>query len=138
MNRRVNAMMGRRARSSLELGSWVCAVASLIACGRPAPAPFTHDETDRALEPARDLRQRCYMGTRFEAADKLVIVEYRLNIDAQGRVRSVPTSVDPEDPTLVECVRHRLDELRFPARGKDHIDVHFELGPSKPNAKSAT
>jgi hypothetical protein len=110
------------------LASWLCA-ASLIACGRPAPTPFTNDETDRALEPARDLKQRCYAGTRFETARQLAIVDYRLNVDAQGRVRSVPRVVNPDDPALVECVRHRLDELRFPARAKDHIDVHFEFGP---------
>jgi hypothetical protein len=99
------------------------------ACAKPAPAPFTQAETNRALAPARDLRQRCYVGTTFERARQIVVVEYRLNVDAEGNVRSVPTLVSPEDPALVECVRHRLDELRFPARGKDHIDVHFELGP---------
>jgi len=117
--------------------SWFVAVelsASLlpVACSRPVPAPFTRAETDRALAPARDLWQRCYAGTRFASAKQLVTVEYRLNVDPSGGVHSVPTFVQPEDPGLVECVRHRLDELRFPARGKDHIDVHFELGPSDP------
>lgn len=114
--------------------SWTDAVVlsvalSAVACSRPAPPPFTPEETERALAPARDLWRRCYVGSRFEPERTVVTVEYRLNVDADGRVRSVPTRISPEDPALVECVRHRLDELRFPARAKDHIDVHFELGP---------
>ncbi|HWA72390.1 MAG TPA: hypothetical protein VG937_08655 [Polyangiaceae bacterium] len=117
--------------------SWIEAFAfaaalSTAACSRPSPAPFTREETERALIPARDLWQRCYVGSPFERAGTVAIVEYRLNVDVRGNVRSVPTLIHPEDPTLVECVRHRLDQLRFPARGKDHIDVHFELGPKGP------
>lgn len=100
-----------------------------LGCTKPLPAPFTPEETNRALAPARDLRQRCYVGSPFERARQVVVVEYVLNVAPDGSVRSVPTLIEPEDPALVECVRHRLDELRFPARGKDHIDVHFELGP---------
>jgi hypothetical protein len=115
--------------------AWVLVV---LGCGRPAPAPFTSAETDHALAPARDLWQRCYAGSVFERTGQLVTLEYRLNVDLQGSVRSVPTLVHPEDHTLVECVRHRLDELRFPARGKDHIDLHFELGPSGRPARLAS
>lgn len=121
--------MASRLRSSIDAAGLTVALLSALGCGRPAPAPFTQIETDQALAPARDLRQRCYVGTAFERARQVVVVEYRLNVDSEGNVRSVPVLVSPEDPALVECVRHRLDELRFPARGKDHIDVHFELGP---------
>lgn len=126
-------------RSHWWIEELVLAGLSLAAsgCGAPPPAPYTQAETDRALAPARDLRQRCYVGTAFERARQVAIVEYRLNVDPDGSVHSVPVLVRPEDPGLVECVRHRLDELRFPARGKDHIDVHFELGPGGSVSASA-
>jgi len=120
--------MASRSRWSIDRA--LIAGALLAAgCGRPTPSPFSRAETDQALAPARDLRQRCYVGTRFERARQRLTLEFRLNVDADGRVRSVPTWIEPEDPELVECARHRLDELRFPARARDHVDVHFELGP---------
>jgi hypothetical protein len=130
--------MSLASRSRPWIDALVSAGAALaLGCGRPGPAPYTQAETDRALAPARDLRQRCYVGTAFERARRVVAVDYRLNVDSDGSVRSVPVRVSPEDPQLVECVRHRLDELRFPARAKDHIDVHFELGPSGSVSASA-
>lgn len=122
--------MASRSRWWIEKPTPLAAALLALACGRPRPAPFTSAETERALAPARDLWQRCYAGGPFERAGKVVTLEYRLNVDANGGVRSVPTLVEPENPALVECARHRLDELSFPARGKDHIDLHVELGPA--------
>lgn len=108
-----------------------------MACSRLQPSPFTVAETDGALAPARDLRARCYVGTALERAGRTASLDYDLNVAADGSVRSVPRQVLPDDPLLVECVRHRLDELRFPARGKDHLNVHFELGPHAATAPRA-
>jgi hypothetical protein len=109
---------------------WLFGAAVLtMACTRPLPSPFTVAETDAALAPARDLRARCYVGTELERAGTTASLDYDLNVAADGSVRSVPRRVVPDEPRLVECVRHRLDQLRFPARGKDHLNVHFELGP---------
>jgi hypothetical protein len=110
--------------------SFSSALLLLAACGPPRAAPFTQAETDAALAPARDLRARCYVGTALERAGTKVVLGYDLNVAADGSVRSVPRYVEPEEPALVECVRHRLDELRFPARAKDHLNVDFELGPN--------
>jgi len=120
--------MASRSPSSIEW-ALVAGAVMVAGCARPTPSPFSRAETDQALAPARDLRQRCYVGTRFERERQRLTLEFRLNVAADGRVRSVPTWIEPEDPELVECVRHRLDELRFPVRGRDHVDVHFELGP---------
>jgi len=103
--------------------------AGTLSCAPPRPSPFTVAETDAALAPARDLRARCYAGTALERAQRVVSLDYDLNVAPDGSVRSVPRQISPEEPLLVECVRHRLDELRFPARAKDHLNVHFELGP---------
>jgi hypothetical protein len=129
--------MASRSRWWIEVLTLVAATLATTACGKPTPAPFSREETEQALAPAHDLWQRCYAGTAFERSRRSVTVEYRLNVDAGGNVRSVPTFVSPEDPTLVECVRHRLDDLHFPARAKDHIELHFELGPAGPVSVAA-
>lgn len=119
------------------------ALGLLLACAPPRPAPFTREETDSALAPARDLWQRCYADTELARSGQVVTLDYGLNVAADGSVTSVPRQVNPERPELVECVRLRLNQLRFPARAKDHVGVHFELGPggagaSTPRASSAT
>lgn len=114
------------------------ALLALVACGPPRAAPFTAQETEAALAPAHDLRARCYAGTALERAGTKVVLGYDLNVAPDGSVRSVPRYVEPENPALVECVRHRLDELRFPARGKDQINVNFELGPNDQGSEPQT
>lgn len=114
--------------------SWLVLVE--LGCGAPRPSPYSRAETDAALAPARDLRARCYAGTELERARQRVTLDYDLNVDRDGAVRSVPRAVDPDQPALVECVRHRLNELRFPARGRDRLSVHFELGPDGPGSSS--
>lgn len=112
-----------------SLASALAVCWAVVACARPSPSPFTAAETDAALAPARDLWSLCYAGTKLERAKVVASLDYSLNVAADGSVRSVPRRVDPDRPELVECVRARLNQLRFPARGKDHLDVHFELGP---------
>jgi hypothetical protein len=106
---------------------------SLLACGTPPPPPFTAAETDVALAPARDLWSRCYVGTELERRKETATLDYSLNVGADGSVKSIPQRVDPDRPEHVECVRVRLNQLRFPARAKDRIYVHFELGPRGPD-----
>lgn len=101
-----------------------------FACAQVRAPVYTGAEIDAALAPARDLWGRCYAGSELARAGSLVTLEYRLNIDPRGEVRSVPTWVKPESPRLIECVRLRLDRLRFAPRAKDHLNVHFELGPT--------
>ncbi|RYZ10073.1 MAG: hypothetical protein EOO73_00385 [Myxococcales bacterium] len=100
-----------------------------VACAPPRPSPFTPAETDAALAPARDLWSRCYAGTELERQGRLATLDYSLDVAADGSVTSVPRRVEPDLPVLVECARERLNQLRFPVRGRDHLDVHFELGP---------
>src|SRR4051812_9548097 len=117
------AVRGRRWTAS---GS---AVLVCISCGAPRVPPYSRDETATALAPARDLWPRCYAGSELARAGREATLEYRLNVAADGTVQSIPTLAEPENPRLVECVRLRLNELRFPARGKDHVALRFELGP---------
>ena len=112
--------------------SWVSSVAALLVCagcGSPGAAPYSKAETDAALAPARDLRARCYAGSPLERAGRSAVLDYELSVAADGSVRSLPVHVDPDQPALVECVRLRLNQLRFPAKGWDRLTVHFELTP---------
>lgn len=59
-------------------------------------------------------------------------MDFKLEILASGAVRALPTLAEPREPELVECMRHALDELRFPAKGRDRLELHFELGPPPP------
>jgi hypothetical protein len=108
----------------------VCLLGGLASCGAPAPSAYSPAETDQALAPAKDLRARCYAGTSLERAGKSARLEYQLDVAADGSVKSIPRFVEPEVPALVECVRHRLDELRFPARARDRLNLAFEFRPS--------
>lgn len=101
----------------------------LTSCGAPPPSAYSRAETDQALAPAKDLRARCYAGTPLERAGKGARLEYQLDVAADGSVKSIPRLVEPEVPALVECVRHRLDELHFPARARDRFDLAFEFQP---------
>jgi hypothetical protein len=47
-------------------------------------------------------------------------------------VQAIPTFADPEEPALIECLRHGLNEVRFPARARDRLDLHLELGVPGP------
>jgi hypothetical protein len=98
-------------------------------CGAPAPPAFSRAETEQALAPARDLRARCYAGTMLERSGRTARLQYQLDVARDGSVRSVPRLVEPESPALVECVRHRLDALRFPPRARDRLTLNFEFRP---------
>jgi len=61
------------------------------------------------------------------------VLDFQLEISPSGSVRATPTFAAPEDPEIIECVRHELNTIVFPARGRDRLDLHFEMGaePSK-------
>jgi hypothetical protein len=108
---------------SLLLAGWL----GLGCTSRPTSSPFTAAEIDRALAPTRTLRARCYLGSAAARAARPAVFEVTLQVEASGRVRAVPTFASPEEPALIECVRRALDDLRFPARGRDRLQLHFEL-----------
>jgi len=60
-------------------------------------------------------------------AGRTATFEFSLQVLESGHVRSVPTFADPEEPALIECLRHGLDDVRFPARARDRLDLRFEL-----------
>lgn len=123
-------MTGRRpARASARL-AWLLWVAS-FACGAPPPPAYTTAETERALAPARELLARCYRGGPWQRAQRSVRLSYQLDVAADGSVKAIPRFVDPDEPALVECTRRQLQQLEFPARGRDRLTVDFELGPSR-------
>lgn len=110
---------------------WLLLVGVCGACAnRPARSPFTQSELDHALAPARSLRERCYVPSAAARSAKRAVLEFSLQIEATGSARAVPTFASPEQPALVECARRLLDELRFPERGRDRLQLRFELRPS--------
>jgi hypothetical protein len=104
-------------------------IACLLGCSsRPAASPFYAAETNQALTPAKQLRRRCYDASALARAGKKIVLDYKLQIESSGVVRAIPTFAEPGDPEVIECVRHALNAIRFPARGRDQLDLHFEMG----------
>lgn len=105
----------------------------LAACAsHPPTSPFSAQEIARALEPAKRLEKRCYQPSESGRRSQRVAMDFNLEVQASGAVESVPTLAEPREPALVECFRHALNELRFPAKGRDRLELHFELGPPRP------
>jgi hypothetical protein len=103
---------------------------SSFACeSRRTESPFSAAETNQALAPARQLRPRCYESSSLAQAKKKITLAFDLEVAPSGAVRATPTFADPEDPGLIECVRHELNTIVFPARGRDRLKLHFEMGP---------
>ncbi|HEY0465201.1 MAG TPA: hypothetical protein VGC79_13370 [Polyangiaceae bacterium] len=101
-----------------------------FACATPeSKSPFTAAETNQALAPARQLRPRCYDGSALARAKTKITLAFQLEVAATGGVRATPTFAKPEDPEIIECVRHELNAIVFPARGRDRLNLNFEMGP---------
>ena len=111
---------------SLVAATFVC----WLGCGsrQPAASPFSAAETNQALAPAQRLRPRCYDSSALARAGKKIVLDFQLEVEPSGAVRAIPTFADPDDPEVIECVRRELNEIRFPARGRDRLDLHFEMG----------
>ncbi len=109
------------------------AAAALLACvaceSQRTESPFSAAETNQALAPARQLRPRCYDPSPLAQAKTKIVLDFQLEVAPSGSVRATPTFAKPEDPEIVECVRHELNTIVFPARGRDRLDLHFEMGP---------
>jgi hypothetical protein len=105
--------------------------AAALACGnaRP-PSPYTSAEVEQALAPVRQIQARCYEVSESKRQGHRVEMQVALEIDRDGRVQAIPGWVKPREAALVECVRSGLNELRFPAKGHDHLELDLELGPS--------
>jgi hypothetical protein len=75
------------------------------------------------------LESRCYAGSDAQRAKRTVQIQYVLYVDERGAVRSEPVGGDL-DPKLIECMRHGLDALKFPAKGeRDQLRLVAQLGP---------
>jgi hypothetical protein len=99
------------------------------ACASRAPAsPFSSAEIDHALAPLKSLEARCYAGSESGRSARLAVLDFSLEVAASGSVKAVPTFAEPEEPALLECLRQALDRLVFPARGRDRLQLHLELG----------
>jgi len=118
------------ALSNLKSASMAVLLACLADCSSrpPAASPFSTAETDHALAPVRQLRARCYDSSALAHAGKKIVLDFKLEIDTSGSVRAIPTFVEPDDAEIIECVRNELNQVRFPARGRDRLDLHFEMG----------
>jgi hypothetical protein len=108
------------------------ASACTSAWNQTGPAPFSQAETNRALAPVHELQARCYDHSA-SAREKLhVRFEFMLYVNGQGLVHAEPRLAEPavpDMPVLIECVRHQLDALRFPAKGaSDQVQLQFEFG----------
>jgi hypothetical protein len=93
-----------------------------------AASPYSTAETNEALAPAKQLRARCYDSSALAKEKKKIVLDFKLEVEPAGTVRAIPTFVEPDDPEIIECVRHVLNEIKFPARGRDRLDLHFEMG----------
>ena len=102
----------------------------MLSCGNAIPpSPFTAAETDQALAPVHKIEARCYSASQSARDAQRVLLGFRLEIDASGRVQAIPTQAEPREPALIECVRLALNELRFPAKGHDRVELDLQLGP---------
>ncbi|HYP75820.1 MAG TPA: hypothetical protein VER12_07695 [Polyangiaceae bacterium] len=104
-------------------------LASLSCTSQPSVSPFSAAEANQALAPARQLRPRCYESSSLARAKQKITLEFQLEVAPSGAVRATPTFAEPEDPELIECARHELNKIVFPARGRDRLHLHFEMGP---------
>src|SRR6478735_8181387 len=104
-------------------------LASVSCTSRPSASPFSAAETNHALAPAQQLRPRCYEPSALDRAKQKITLDFQLEVAASGGVRATPTVAEPDDPEVVECARHELNKIVFPARGRDRLRLHFEMAP---------
>src|ERR1700761_1538981 len=90
-------------------------------------SPFTAAETNAALAPARELRPRCYAPSALARAGEKIVLDFKLDVEPTGAVHAIPTFAEPDDPEVIECVRHQLNAIQFPARGRDRLPLHFAM-----------
>ena len=84
---------------------------------------------EQALAPVRGIEARCYGASQSARDERRVELAFTLEIEATGRVHAIPKRAEPREPALVECVRLALNDLRFPAKGHDRVELDLQLGP---------
>ena len=92
------------------------------------PPPYTSAEVDQAFVSVKGLRARCYAGSAAARAGRTATFDFSLLVATSGQVQAIPTFASPEEPELIECLRHGLNEVRFPARARDRLNLHLEIG----------
>jgi hypothetical protein len=115
----------------------VAVLLSGLSCTKGPRAPvYSAAEVDQALQGVKSLQARCYAGSAAARARRVATLDFSLQIAATGQVQAIPTDAYPEEPALIECLRHGLNEVRFPARARDRLDLHLELAAPKPGANA--
>lgn len=117
-------------RGGIAVAVWsvaaACGIAACVSGG--GPPPFTAAETNKALAPVKEIEQRCYEGSESQQKKRVAHLEFILYVSEQGNVKSEPVGGDLA-PDLIECVRHGLDTLKFPAKGEaDQLHLDVQLG----------
>ena len=93
-------------------------------------APFSEAEINRALAPIEQIKRTCYAGSDSQREKRRVQLEFIAYVTGDGRVHAEPAGPGTFDPALLECLRQRLDQLQFPAKGKqDQFRLRFDLTP---------
>jgi hypothetical protein len=110
---------------------------SCLSCTKGPRAPaYSAAEVDQALQGVKSLQARCYASSPAARARRVTTLDFSLQIAATGQVQAIPTNASPEEPALIECLRHGLNEVRFPARARDRLDLHLELTAPQPGANA--
>jgi len=92
--------------------------------------PYSQAEINRSLAPVAQIERACYGSSRSRQSKRSVRLEMIAYVSEQGQVHIDPLLVDPADPELTECVRSRLSQLQFAAKGRaDQLHLRFELTP---------
>lgn len=93
-------------------------------------APFSEAEVNRALAPVEQIKRTCYAGSNSQREKRRVQLEFIAYVGAKGEVHTEPAGPGTFDPALLECLRQHLDELQFPAKGReDQFHLRFDLTP---------
>jgi hypothetical protein len=99
----------------------------------PEGSPYSQAEIQRSLAPLSQIERGCYRDSASQRAQRKVQLEMIAYVNERGQVHIDPVLVDPHDPGLTECVRARLSQLQFAAKGRpDQFHLRFELAPSRP------
>lgn len=122
-------MAERRRRYQLQ-AVLLLASACTSAVFDPEASPYSQAELNRSLAPVSQIERGCYAGSVSQKQQRKVRLEMIAYIHPEGSVHIDPVVVDPADPALTQCVRTRLSQLQFAAKGRaDQLHLRFELKP---------
>jgi hypothetical protein len=96
----------------------------------PEVGPYSQTEINRSLAPVAQIERGCYGASLSRQQQRKVRLEMIAYVNERGQVHIDPVLVDPADPALTECVRTRLSQLQFAAKGRgDQFRLRFNLAP---------